>query len=179
VIALDEPAEDATPAITAIKVRYKGRDLNARVIDSGNADVEVHPGDWAIIKVGQDLDLPALRIDTSYGVRLRRADLPPRQRLLEGHHPEHRLCRAADAERSRHCLTDGHPGRVGRWRAEPGRQARRHSDRPDAGRLPLLVHLPIRPEMFRKVPGVTQSADRTGQRPGAHEDETAREERTP
>ena len=38
------------------------------------------------------------------------------------------------------CLTDGHPGRVGRRRARSARPSRRHPDRPDAGRLPLLVH---------------------------------------
>ena len=67
VIALDEPSDgQETRRITGIKVRYKGRDLNARIIDSGNANTEVHPGDWAIIKVGQEIDLPALRIDTGY-----------------------------------------------------------------------------------------------------------------
>ena len=38
------------------------------------------------------------------------------------------------------CLTDGHPGVSGGGVLEPARRSRRHPDRPDAGRLPLLVH---------------------------------------
>ena len=52
VMALDEPDEGrGSRRIENIKIRYKGKDLPARVVDAGNADVEVHPGDWAIIKV--------------------------------------------------------------------------------------------------------------------------------
>ena len=40
------------------------------------------------------------------------------------------------------CLTDGHPGVSGGGVLESQRRARRHPDRPDAGRLPLLVHPP-------------------------------------
>ena len=60
-----------------------------------------------------------LRIDTSLRLRLRGADLPAWQRLLEGHHPQHRLRRAADAERPRDLPDRRASGRVGRRRAEP------------------------------------------------------------
>ena len=89
---------DAEPErrIASIKVLYNGKQLSATVVDSGNADAEVHPGDWAIIKVRGEIDLPALKIDTRYPLRVCRADLPAGQRLLEGHHPQHRLRRSAD-----------------------------------------------------------------------------------
>ncbi len=50
--------EDAKRRITSIKVRYHGKELPARVVDTGSADEEVHPGDWAIIRVRGELDLP-------------------------------------------------------------------------------------------------------------------------
>src|SRR5688500_2606973 len=49
VMALDEAVEGReTRRIDNISIRYKGRDIPARIVDSGNATVEVHPGDWAI-----------------------------------------------------------------------------------------------------------------------------------
>src|SRR5688572_8380884 len=63
VIALDEPLEGREARrITSVKIRYKGKDVSARVIDSGNANVEVHAGDWAVIRTNQAIDLPPLRI---------------------------------------------------------------------------------------------------------------------
>ena len=103
------------------------------------------------------IDLPPLRIDTALQLRLRRADLPPRQRLLEGHHPQHRLRRPADAERARDLPDRRASRRVGRRRAEPG--AATWSGIP-IGRMQgdyrFSFILPVRAEMFRKVPGLTQ-----------------------
>ena len=42
--------------ITAIKLRIKGRDVPARLVDAGDADVEVHSGDWAIVRVSQKIE---------------------------------------------------------------------------------------------------------------------------
>ena len=52
----------------SIKIRYQGKDLTASVVDAGDSNVELHSGDWAIIRVRGELDLPALRIDTGYVV---------------------------------------------------------------------------------------------------------------
>ena len=111
VIALDEPADgQEARRITAIKVRYKGRDLNARVVDSGNANVEVHPGDWAIIKVNQDLELPPLHIDTSYAYDF----AEPIFRLGNDYSKGIILSTGYVGQRTPNglvtCLTDGHPG---------------------------------------------------------------------
>ena len=66
VVALrDDDDRPNTRSITSIKVMYKGREIPAKVIDVGDAEVEVHSGDWAILKT-RDLDLPPLRIDTAY-----------------------------------------------------------------------------------------------------------------
>jgi hypothetical protein len=48
-------------------------------VDAGDADVEVHSGDWAIIQVSQKIDLPPLRVNPRFQLRLRRSHLPPWQ----------------------------------------------------------------------------------------------------
>ena len=89
----------------------------ARVVDSGDARVEVDPGDWAIIKVKEPIDLPAAAREPGFRVRVRGSDLPPRQRLLEGDHPVDRLRRAADAQRPGDLPDRRPPGRLRRRRA--------------------------------------------------------------
>src|SRR6202163_3945239 len=66
VVALrDEDDRQTTRKITSVKIMYGGKELPAKVIDTGDADVEVHSGDWAIIRT-RDLDLPALRVDAAF-----------------------------------------------------------------------------------------------------------------
>jgi hypothetical protein len=65
VVALNGGDERGARKIGSVKVVYKGEEIPARVIDTGDADVEVHSGDWAIIKT-KELDLPALHVDTSF-----------------------------------------------------------------------------------------------------------------
>jgi hypothetical protein len=109
--------------ITSVKIHAQGRALAARVVDSGDAQVEVDPGDWAILKVKETIDLPAL---DSTGLRLRFAD--PIFRLGNDYSKgsSSRPQRGpADANNLVTCLTDGHPACPGRRRAERRRAARR------------------------------------------------------
>ena len=48
-----------------MRVVYHGKEIPARVIDTGDANVEVHRGDWAILR-SAELDLPALKVDTAF-----------------------------------------------------------------------------------------------------------------
>ncbi len=51
VVALDdEEGRSGSRRIVSIKVLYQGKEIPATLIDAGDADVEVHSGDWAIIK---------------------------------------------------------------------------------------------------------------------------------
>ena len=138
VIALGEAAESRK--ITSVKIMFNGRALAARIVDAGDAQVEVDPGDWAILKVKEAVDLPRAQRQPGLWLRVRRPDLPARQRLLEGHHPLDRQRRPAHAEQPRHLPHRRPSRRVGRRRAEWRRPAGRHPDRPDAGGLPVLVH---------------------------------------
>lgn len=153
VIALDEGADGReTRRIVSIRIRYKGKDLAAQVVDAGDANVEVHSGDWAIIRVNDDLDLPPLRIDTSYAYEF--AD--PIFRLGNDYSKGIILGTGYVGQRTANglvtCLTDGHPGVSG------GGVLNQQGDLVGIpiGRMQgdyrFSFILPLRAEMFRKVP---------------------------
>jgi hypothetical protein len=49
VVALKEDDDrQGKRKITSVKIVYRGKEIPAKVIDTGDADVEVHNGDWAI-----------------------------------------------------------------------------------------------------------------------------------
>jgi hypothetical protein len=157
VIALgDNDAKDGRK-IVSIKVHYKGKDWPARVIDSGNADAEVHPGDWAIIRVRGLLDLPALHVNAKYAYQF--AD--PIFRMGNDYSKGIILSTGYVGERTVNglvtCLTDGHPGVSGGGVLD---QEGNLVGIP-VGRMPgdyrFSFILPLRAEMFRKVPTMVAS----------------------
>ena len=160
VIALDDPAEGRDGRrIVSISVRYKNKDLPARIIDSGDANVEVHSGDWAIIRIRGKVDLPALQIDTAYNYDF--AD--PIFRLGNDYSKGIILSTGYVGQRTANglvtCLTDGHPGVSG------GGVLNQHGDLVGIpigrmrGDYRFSFILPVRPEMFRKIPGLQTVAD--------------------
>ena len=160
VIALDAP-EDGQEArrITSIKIRYKGRDVTARVVDSGNANVEVHPGDWAIIKVNREIDLPPLRIDTSYAYDF----AEPIFRLGNDYSKGIILSTGYVGQKTPNglvtCLTDGHPGVSGGGVLNQEGSLVGIPIGRMQGDYRFSFILPVRPEMFRKVPVLGQQDD--------------------
>src|SRR3954467_7213851 len=66
VVALGQEGVSDPHRIDAVKLTYKGRTLNARVIDYGDARSEVDPGDWAIVRVKEAVDLPPLKVNLAY-----------------------------------------------------------------------------------------------------------------
>jgi hypothetical protein len=154
VLALDESVEGREPRkIEDIKIRYKGRDLPATVVDSGNANVEVHPGDWAVIRVRGKIDLAPLRVDTTYAYDF----AEPIFRLGNDYSKGIILSTGYVGQRTPNglvtCLTDGHPGVSG------GGVLSQDGDLVGIpiGRMQgdyrFSFILPVRAEMFRKVPG--------------------------
>ena len=154
VIALDDPSEGRDGRrIVSITVRHKNRDLNATLVDSGDANVEVHSGDWAIIRVRGKVDLPALRIDTAYNYDF----AEPIFRLGNDYSKGIILSTGYVGQRTANglvtCLTDGHPGVSG------GGVLNQQGDLVGIpiGRMQgdyrFSFILPVRPEMFRKIPG--------------------------
>lgn len=109
VVALNGDDDRGARKIASVKVVYKGEEIPARVIDTGDADVEVHSGDWAIIKT-KELDLPALHVDTSFAYDF--AD--PIFRLGNDYSKGIILSTGYVGQRTSNglvtCLTDSHPG---------------------------------------------------------------------
>jgi hypothetical protein len=152
VVALsDDDDRPTTRKITSVRVVYKGKEIPAKVIDTGDADMEVHSGDWAIIKT-RDLDLPALRVDAGFGYDF----AEPIFRLGNDYSKGIILSTGYVGQRTSNglvtCLTDGHPGVSGGGVLD---------QRGDLVGIPIgrmqgdyrfSFILPIRPEMLRKVP---------------------------
>jgi hypothetical protein len=163
VVALGETRGDAPDArrVDSIKLIYKGQSLKARVVDSGRAKVEVDPGDWAIIKVKEPVDLPPLRVDLGFGFEF--AD--PIFRLGNDYSKGIILSTGYIGQRTANqlvtSLTDGHPGVSG------GGVLDRDGDLVGIpiGRMQgdyrFSFILPLRSEMFRKVPHLKELAATT------------------
>jgi hypothetical protein len=152
VVALrDEDERSPVRRITSVKVMYRGKEIPAKVVDTGDADVEVHSGDWAIIKT-KDLDLPPLHVDSAYPYDF--AD--PIVRLGNDYSKGIILSTGYVGQRTANglvtCLTDGHPGVSG------GGVLDRHGNLVGIpiGRMQgdyrFSFILPIRTEMLRKLP---------------------------
>ncbi len=139
----------------SVVVLYKNNPIPATVVDSGEADSEVHPGDWAIIKVDDEIDLPPLSIDIKFDYDF--AD--PIFRLGNDYSKGIILSTGYIGQRTSNglvtSLTDGHPGvsgggvlnKVGNLVGIPiGRMEADY-------RFSFI--LPLRAEMFRKVPSLS------------------------
>jgi hypothetical protein len=157
VMVLDEPGEkNDARRIEEIKIRYKGQDVPAKIVDAGDANMEVHPGDWAIIRVKSRIDLKPLRIDTSYAYDF----AEPIVRLGNDYSKGIILSTGYVGQRTPNglvtCLTDGHPGVSGGGVLSQSGDLVGIPIGRMQGDYRFSFILPIRPEMFRKVQGVTR-----------------------
>jgi hypothetical protein len=153
VIALGEDGHPPDRTINSIKVLYQGKEIPAKLIDAGKADQEVDKGDWAIIRT-RELDLPALKVDTSYAWDF----AEPIFRLGNDYSKGVVASAGYIGQRTGTglvtSLTDGHPGVSGGGVLDQrgvligipiGRMQ---------GDYRFSFILPLRDEMMRKVPGV-------------------------
>lgn len=161
VVALD-PADDGRDPrhITAVKLMYRGRGLRARIVDTGDAKAEVDPGDWAVLKVSEPVDIPALAIDLSFNFEF--AD--PIFRLGNDYSKGIILSTGYVGQRTANnlvtCLTDGHPGVSGGGVLDSNGSLVAIPIGRMQGDYRFSFMLPLRAEMFRKVPHV-QHAEAT------------------
>jgi hypothetical protein len=162
VVALrDEGERPTSRKITSVKIVYRGKEIPAKVVDTGDADVEVHNGDWAIIKTARELDLPSLHVDTSFGYEF----AEPIFRLGNDYSKGIILSTGYVGQRTANglitCLTDGHPGVSGGGVL---------NQRGDLVGIPIgrmqgdyrfSFILPLRAEMLRKLPSFEPAAAQT------------------
>jgi Trypsin-like peptidase domain len=156
VVALrDEDDRRSGRRIQSVKVVYQGKEIPAKVIDTGDADVEVHNGDWAIIKT-RDLDLPALRVDSAFAYDF--AD--PIFRLGNDYSKGIILSTGYVGQRIANglvtCLTDGHPGVSGGGILDQRGNLVGIPIGRMQGDYRFSFILPIRAEMLRKLPTYEQ-----------------------
>jgi S1-C subfamily serine protease len=151
VVALGQDGLADPHRIDSVKLTYKGRSLSARVVDYGDARAEVDPGDWAIVRVKEAIDLPALHVNLAYSFDF--AD--PIFRMGNDYSKGIILATGYVGQKMANdlvtCLTDGHPGVSG------GGVLNRDGDLVGIpiGRMQgdyrFSFILPLRAEMLRKV----------------------------
>jgi hypothetical protein len=160
VVALkDDDYRQGARKIVSIKLLYQGKQIPATLVDAGDADVEVHSGDWAIIKTREEVALPALRPDSTWSYEF----AEPIFRLGNDYSKGIILSTGYVGQRTPNglvtCLTDGHPGVSGGGVL---------NQRGDLVGIPIgrmqgdyrfSFILPIRDEMLRKVPSIRPAQD--------------------
>jgi len=147
---------DNAPArkITSVKITYDGRQIPAKVVDMGDAQVEVDPGDWAILKVKERIDLPALELNLDYGFEFADAIV----RLGNDYSKGIILASGYVGQRTANhlvtALTDGHPGVSGGGVLNSDGELVGIPIGRMQGDYRFSFILPLRQEMFRKVPAL-------------------------
>jgi S1-C subfamily serine protease len=155
VIALGQEGLPDPRRITSIKLMYEGRPIAAKVVDSGDAKVEVDPGDWAILKVKENINLPAL--NTNLGYQFEFAD--PIFRLGNDYSKGIIVATGYVGQKTPNslvtCLTDGHPGVSGGGVLNSEGQLVGIPIGRMQGDYRFSFILPLRDEMFRRVKAET------------------------
>jgi hypothetical protein len=159
---------DQKGRIKSVKILHDGQELAAAVVDSGSADVEVHSGDWAILQVRNEIDLPPLQIDVTYPYDF----AEPIFRLGNDYSKGIIVSTGYVGQRMDNglisCLTDGHPGVSGGGVLD----ANGHLVGIPVGRMDgdyrFSFILPLRAEMFRKVPTIAGGFQRDLGSPTEH-----------
>jgi Trypsin-like peptidase domain len=144
--------------IASVKIMYHGRAIAAKVIDTGDAQVEVDPGDWAILKVKEPIDLPPLEVNLGYGFDFAESIF----RLGNDYSKGIILSTGYIGQKTSNnlitCLTDGHPGVSGGGVLNADGQLVGIPIGRMQGDYRFSFILPLRGEMFRKVPALAPNA---------------------
>lgn len=156
VVAL-HPGEDDGRRIVSVKLRINRKDVLATVVDAGDARVEVDAGDWAVLRVPRPVNLPPLRVNLGFSYDF--AD--PIFRLGNDYSKGIILSTGYIGQRTANglvtCLTDGHPGVSGGGVLDQRGELVGIPIGRMQGDYRFSFILPLRREIFRKVPTLHQS----------------------
>ena len=153
VIALGQEGAVEPRKITSIKLMYEGRPINARVVDAGEAKVEVDPGDWAILKVKETIDLPPLNANLDYQFEFADPIFRLGNDYSKGIIVATGYVGQVTSNKLVTCLTDGHPGVSGGGVLNAEGELVGIPIGRMQGDYRFSFILPLRDEMFRRVKG--------------------------
>jgi hypothetical protein len=152
VTVLDDGRVNNDHRITSITLRYDDKEVPAEIVDAGDATSEVHAGDWALLKVQEEVDLPALTIDTAFAYDFAEPifrlgnDYSKGISVSTGYVGQHMANGLVT------CLTDGHPGVSGGGvLSQKGELVGIPVGRMQQD-FRFSFILPVRAEMFRMLP---------------------------
>jgi S1-C subfamily serine protease len=151
VIALGQEGVIEPRKITSIKLMHEGRAINARVVDSGDAKVEVDPGDWAILKVKEPINLPPLKTNLSYEFQFADPIFRLGNDYSKGIIVATGYVGQVTPNKLVTCLTDGHPGVSGGGVLNAEGELVGIPIGRMQGDYRFSFILPLREEMFRRV----------------------------
>ena len=151
VVALGQEGVANPRAITSVKLMLGGRAITAKVVDTGDAKVEVDPGDWAILKVKEKIDLPALITNLTYTFDFAEPIFRLGNDYSKGIIPSTGYVGQRTSNGLVTCLTDGHPGVSGGGVLNKDGQLVGIPIGRMQGDFRFSFILPLREEMFRKV----------------------------
>jgi len=143
----------AARRIESIRLKVGDRLLDAHLVDAGDAQHEVDPGDWAIVRAQEPITLPALSTNLRYGY-------PFGDALVRFGNDYSKGVIAAGGYVGEHTgglvtsLTDGHPGVSGGGVLNHDGELVGIPVGRMQGDFRFSFILPLRAEMFRKVPGL-------------------------
>jgi hypothetical protein len=156
VVALGEERE--THKITSVKIMYQGHAMAAKIVATGDAQVEVDPGDWAILKVKEPIDLPPLNVNLEYSFDFAN----PIFRLGNDYSKGIVLSSGYVGQKMANnlvtCLTDGHPGVSGGGVLNGDGDLVGIPIGRMQGDFRFSFILPLRAEMFKGIPAPARDA---------------------
>lgn len=146
-------SDEANPRrIERIDLRINGRDVAATLVDAGDAEAEVDPGDWAILRVRQAPAIEPLSVNLGFGFQFAAPifrlgnDYSKGIVLASGYVGQKLSNRLVTA------LTDGHPGVSGGGVLNQDGELVGIPVGRMQGDFRFSFILPVRAEMFRKIP---------------------------
>jgi hypothetical protein len=151
VVALKDGDRPSTRKIVTIKILHEGKEVPAKLVDAGDADVEVHTGDWAIIRTAP-LNLPALKPNTEFAYDFAEPIFRLGNDYSKGIIPSTGYVGQRMSNGLVSCLTDGHPGVSGGGVLDQKGDLVGIPIGRMQGDYRFSFILPVRDEMFRKIP---------------------------
>src|SRR5262249_17009793 len=137
-----------------VRGREDGGQVPAKIVDTGDAQVEVDPGDWAILKVKEHVNLPPLDLNMSYRFDFADAIVRLGNDYSKGIILSSGYVGQRTANNLVTCLTDGHPGVSGGGVLNADGELVGIPIGRMQGDYRFSFILPLRGEMFRKVPAL-------------------------